>query len=130
MYLTPEHGAVFSIQPYAGADPGGGGAHPARAPPKIGKNKIFWRKIVIFTRNTPTFFAPPSAWRNFFKCAPSNLKSWIRPCYVTMFVSGLSLLGFVVYMGFLYLSNSAPKYYCNKNADIKLSAHDALLEYY
>jgi hypothetical protein len=25
-----------------------GGAHPARAPPKIGKNKIFWRKIVIF----------------------------------------------------------------------------------
>ena len=22
--------------------------HPARAPPKIGKNKIFWRKIVIF----------------------------------------------------------------------------------
>ena len=27
---------------YSGADPGGG-AHPARAPPKIGKNKIFWR---------------------------------------------------------------------------------------
>jgi hypothetical protein len=26
-----------------GADPGGGGA-----PPKIGKNMIFWRKIVIF----------------------------------------------------------------------------------
>ena len=25
-----------------------GEAHPARAPPKIGKNKIFWRKIVIF----------------------------------------------------------------------------------
>ena len=25
-----------------------GGAHPARAPPKIGKNMIFWRKIVIF----------------------------------------------------------------------------------
>jgi hypothetical protein len=29
-----------------GADPGGG-THPARAPPKIGKNMIFWRKIVI-----------------------------------------------------------------------------------
>jgi hypothetical protein len=30
---------------------------------------------------TPTFFAPPSARRNFFKCAPPpNLKSWIRPC--------------------------------------------------
>jgi hypothetical protein len=25
-----------------------GGAHPARAHPKIGKNMIFWRKIVIF----------------------------------------------------------------------------------
>jgi hypothetical protein len=24
-----------------GADSGGGGAHPARAPPKIGKNMIF-----------------------------------------------------------------------------------------
>jgi hypothetical protein len=24
------------------------GAHPARAPPKIGKNMIFWGKIVIF----------------------------------------------------------------------------------
>jgi hypothetical protein len=31
---------------YPGADPGG--AHPARAPPKIGNNMIFWRKIVIF----------------------------------------------------------------------------------
>ena len=36
----------------AGADPGGG-AHPARAPPKIGKNKIFWRKIVIFHTKYP-----------------------------------------------------------------------------
>ena len=26
----------------------GGGVHPARAPPKIGKIMIFWRKIVIF----------------------------------------------------------------------------------
>ena len=26
-------------------------------------------------------FAPPSAWRNFFKCVPPpNLKLWIRPC--------------------------------------------------
>ena len=67
-------------------------------PPKIGKNMIFWRKIVIFhtkypkifrvslrnwkeydflavkscffTRNTPKFFSPPFARRNFFKCAP------------------------------------------------------------
>jgi hypothetical protein len=30
-----------------------GGAHPPRAPPKIGKNKIFWRKIVIFHSKYP-----------------------------------------------------------------------------
>jgi hypothetical protein len=37
----------------SGADPGGWGAHPARAPPKIGKNMIFWRKIVIFHTKYP-----------------------------------------------------------------------------
>jgi hypothetical protein len=32
----------------------GGGAHPARAPPKIEKkNMIFWRKIVIFHTKYP-----------------------------------------------------------------------------
>jgi hypothetical protein len=30
----------------AGADPGGGA--PGARPPKIGKNMIFWREIVIF----------------------------------------------------------------------------------
>ena len=36
---------------HQGADPEGGrggGWHPASAPPKIGKNKIFLRNIVIF----------------------------------------------------------------------------------
>jgi hypothetical protein len=74
------------------------GAPGTPPPPKTGKNMIFWRKIVIFhtkypnnfrsslrnwkkiwifgvkswffTRNTPKLFAPPSARRNFFKCAP------------------------------------------------------------
>ena len=51
---------------YTGADPGGG-AHPARALPKIGKNKIFWHKIVIFHTKYPkygAFFlsAPPLTW--------------------------------------------------------------------
>ena len=32
------------------------GAHPARAPPKIGKNKIFLRKIVIFHTKYPNNF--------------------------------------------------------------------------
>jgi hypothetical protein len=36
-----------------GADPGGRGGTPARAPPKIGKNMIFWRKIVIFHTKYP-----------------------------------------------------------------------------
>ena len=52
--------ALYGMQ---GRIQGGGGE-------AIGKNTIFWRKIVIFTRNTPKFFAPPSARRNFFKCAP------------------------------------------------------------
>jgi hypothetical protein len=29
------------------------GAHPARAPPKIGKNMIFWRKIAFFHTKYP-----------------------------------------------------------------------------
>jgi hypothetical protein len=69
-----------------------------RAPPKIGKHMIFWRKIVIFHTKYPkyfraslrnwkkydflasnrdfsheipqTIFAPTSARRHFFKCAP------------------------------------------------------------
>jgi hypothetical protein len=35
---------------------GGGGAHGARPPPKIGKNMIFWRKIVIFHTKYPKYF--------------------------------------------------------------------------
>ena len=48
-----------------------GGGAPGARPPKIGKNMIFFCvKSWFFTRNTPN---------NFFKCAPPNLKSWIRP---------------------------------------------------
>jgi hypothetical protein len=32
------------------------GAHPARVPPKIGENMIFWRKIVIFHTKYPKYF--------------------------------------------------------------------------
>ena len=41
-----------------GADPWGGvgGAPGARPPPKIGKNMIFWRKIVIFHTKYPQKF--------------------------------------------------------------------------
>ena len=39
----------------SGADPVGG-TPPARAPPKIGKNMIFWREIVIFHTKYPKKF--------------------------------------------------------------------------
>ena len=44
----------MQILPIPGVD--SGGAHPARAPPKIGKNMIFWRKIVIFHTKYPNNF--------------------------------------------------------------------------
>ena len=45
------------------------------APPPLKLEKIwfFCVKSWFFTRNTPKFFAPPSARRNFLKCAPPPL---------------------------------------------------------
>jgi hypothetical protein len=40
---------------YSGADPRRE-AYPARASPRIGKNMIFWRKIVIFHTKYPKNF--------------------------------------------------------------------------
>jgi hypothetical protein len=54
----------------------------SRLPPQSEKIRFFGVKSWFFTRNTPKMFAPPSARRNFFKCAPPNLKSWIRPWYI------------------------------------------------
>jgi hypothetical protein len=42
------------------------GAHPARATPKIGKNMIFWRKIVIFHKKYPKQFRAPLRSAQFF----------------------------------------------------------------
>ena len=52
---------------------GGSRGRTRRAPPspKSGKNMIFCVKSWFFTRNTPKLFAPRSARRVFFKCAPS-----------------------------------------------------------
>jgi hypothetical protein len=44
---------MHNSDPTPGADPGG---RTRRAPPKIGKNKIFWRKIVIFHMKYPKKF--------------------------------------------------------------------------
>ena len=58
-----------------------GGRTRRATPLKWEKIRFFGVKSWFFTRNTQKNFAPPSAWRNFFKCAPSNLKPWIRPCH-------------------------------------------------
>jgi hypothetical protein len=59
----------------------------APAPPlKLEKIWFYGVKSWFFTRNTPKLFAPPSARRNFFKSAPPNLKSWIRPWYWPQYV--------------------------------------------
>ena len=60
-----------------GADPEGGA--PGARPPKIGRNMIFWRKIVIFHTKYPQNFRASLRSALFFKCAPLNLKSRIRP---------------------------------------------------
>jgi hypothetical protein len=70
-----------------GADPGGG-APGARPPPKIGKNMIFLRKIVIFHTKYPKNFRPSLAigknmifWRKiviFHTKYPNNFRSSLR----------------------------------------------------
>ena len=56
------------------------GGRTRRPPPlKLEKIWFFGVKSWFLTRNTPKIFAPPSVRGNFFKCAPPNLKSWIRP---------------------------------------------------
>ena len=57
---------------WSGADPGGGGgAQPARASPKIGKNMILWREIGIFhTKYPKNFPASLSAAQFFLSASP------------------------------------------------------------
>ena len=58
----------------------GGGGRRVRPPPlKLEKIWFFGVKSWFFYSKYPKIFAPPSARRNFFKCAPPNLKSWILP---------------------------------------------------
>ena len=53
-------------QTISGADPEGGGGGPGARSPKIGKNMIFWRKIVIFHTNYPKNFRASLRWAHFF----------------------------------------------------------------
>jgi hypothetical protein len=50
----------------------------ARSPLKLEKIWFFYVKWWFFTRNTPTIFAPPSARRNFLKCAPLTIYRFVR----------------------------------------------------
>jgi hypothetical protein len=60
------------------------GGAPGARPPKIGKKYDFWRKIVIFHTKYPN---------NFFKYAPPNLKSWIRPGFnISFYVNPYGIL--------------------------------------
>jgi hypothetical protein len=47
-----------------------GGSRGGRPPPKIGKNMIFWRKIVIFHTNYPKNFSASLRSAQFFLSAP------------------------------------------------------------
>ena len=62
--IAISYSSMVRIKQYTGADPGG--AHPARAPPKIGKNMIFWRKIVIFHTKYPKNFRASLRSEDFF----------------------------------------------------------------
>jgi hypothetical protein len=64
--------------PKSGADPGWGDA-PGALPPKIGKDMIFLRKMVIFHTKYPKHFRASIRSAQFFKVRPPNLKSWIHP---------------------------------------------------
>ena len=62
----------------------------------IGKNMIFWRKIVIFHTKYPNNFRAFLRSAQFFLSAPPhppNLKSWIHPCFsiFNLFLSKLIL---------------------------------------
>ena len=54
----------------SGADPGGGAPGARPPPPKIGKNMIFWRKIVIFHTKYPNNFRASFRSAQFFLSAP------------------------------------------------------------
>jgi hypothetical protein len=67
--------------PKSGADPlGGREGEPGALPPKIGKDMIFLRKMVIFHTKYPKNFRASLRSTQFFEVRPPNLKSWIRPC--------------------------------------------------
>ena len=69
---------------YPGEDPGGGGAHPARAQPlKLEKIWFFWRKIVIFHMKYRTNFR--ASLRNFLSTPPLTWNPGSAPVILNIF---------------------------------------------
>jgi hypothetical protein len=56
--------------PKSGEDPGGGGRAPGALPPKIGKDMIFLRKMVIFHTKYPKHFRASLRSAQFLKVRP------------------------------------------------------------
>ena len=67
VWYDDKHRICLLIANITGADPGGGGrTRRPSPPPKIGKNKIFWRKIVIFHTKYPKNFSASLRSAQFF----------------------------------------------------------------
>jgi hypothetical protein len=93
LYTKRRNSCLFYVLPctYSPFTRGGsrGGGRTRRAPPlKLENIWFFGVKSWFFTRNTTKFFAPPSARRNFFKCAPLTWNPGFTPDYhMTLFSS-------------------------------------------
>jgi hypothetical protein len=75
----------------------GVGAHPAR-PPKIWKNMIFWRKIVIFYTKCPTNFRASLRSAQYFKCAPLTWNPGFAPVLSSSLDIFVSLFTLNIYL--------------------------------
>ena len=78
---------LYTISKYYNRGGSRGGAHPARAPPKIGKKMIFWRKIVVFHTNYSKNVRASLRSAQFFKYAPLTWNPGSAPAIVFSIVN-------------------------------------------
>ena len=66
-FITESTFTTIQREFLSGGSRGGEGGTPGARPPKIGKNTIFWRKIVIFhTKYQKKFRASLRNWKKYF----------------------------------------------------------------